>query len=280
MAFSIPLPSALLLLALFGSTCGLSLPDPERRGDRNPPPSLGVQEESFESSFPPSFRAVGGLKWSDVTVERTVEGLGFHRTAVTSVNAKLQDGVEAKGISRCEVMMVERISKDVYYDLDELTMHEPFGGVTYFSFEHFIDVEKPAEVSAEHRLGIKTHRDHVSLVSDAAGGGVGSIRASFRFPVHVRYQSPSRDEDADGYSDAPIYPPLKVYIACEGTKGQSKGQGQWTPLSFKPGRPVLVPVPVGKLDHQDLVNFGTFIGVLVGFLIILKPLLNGNGVSD
>ena len=106
---------ATLLLALLVVGDGISIPEPTRKGDRNPPPPLVVQENSFVQKLLPSLQSMGGLNWSEAVVERSVEGLGFHRTAVTSIKANLEnsDVVPPNSVSRCEIMMVERISKDV-----------------------------------------------------------------------------------------------------------------------------------------------------------------------
>ena len=244
-----------------------------------PPPKKKIvpiaNPSQFASHFPPSYNSLSGLTWENGRVDRFVEGAGFHKHIVTNISASSSSSV--KSLSACDFFFVEHVSEFTYYDLDELKMHEPFGGVAFHSFEPFIDVEKPSSVSFEHRIAFRTRPEmvHLSKLKDKY-----VVSAQVKIPFHVRYQDPSQDSD---YRPAPVFPPLAVFIACQSKntmESDEMARSEWQPLDVVSNGELSVSVPVGRSREHVFVNIATFIGIWCGAGVIFYAMVISPGPSE
>jgi hypothetical protein len=229
----------------------------------------------FASHFPPSYSPLSGLIWDNGRVDRFVEGPGFHKHVLTNISVSTSSSV--KSLSACDFFFVEHVSEFIYYDLDELKMHEPFGGVPFHSFESFIDVEKPSSVSFEHRIAFRTRPQmvHLSKLKDKY-----VVTAHFKIPFHVRYQDPSQDAD---YRLAPVFPPLAVFIACQSKntiESDEIGRSGWQQLDVVSNGELSVSVPVGRSREHVFVNIATFLGIWCGAGVIFYAMVISPGPGD
>ncbi|OQR89865.1 hypothetical protein THRCLA_09535, partial [Thraustotheca clavata] len=136
-------------------------------------------------------------------VKPQIIGNGFHQTM--NIQFKLNTNEE------CSLLVVQPFPTTAYADMDELRRLERFGSFQLIGFSKHIEIERPAAISTEHV---------VAFLKKLPGSGAGAH--TFDFPIHFRYQSPSKDVL---YRPANVIAP-SMFIQC-GLKFSSDAK-DWT----------------------------------------------------
>ena len=203
-------------------------------------------------------------------VERNITGAGYHRKMKTIVKGQIVGKIGVPlAKSTCRFLFIERVSKYMYFDLDELRMHEPFGGVTPKSTVQSIDVEKPAEVSKEYLVGLEANQGvHVSNRNAIQGAAntVYDVSVEFEVPFHLRYQAASWTQQ---FGKVPVNMPVEAYFTCEDRGMQGSGKNSWIKVGLNSEQTVTVlDVPVGNMSHQKYVGTLTLFMAIAGALYV------------
>ena len=228
-----------------------------------------VTKDTIEKILGTSFHVNSNFEFVG-KVGRNVTGAGYHRKMKTSVKGQVigKIGVPLK-ISSCRFLFIERVSKYMYFDLDELRMHEPFGGVTPKSMVQSIDVEKPSGVSKEHILGLEA-KQGIQIVNKHALQGtkktVYDVSVEFEVPFHLRYQAASWTRQ---FGKVPINMPVEAYLTCGDRNWPSNEENSWIKVGLNSEHTVAVlDVPVGNMSHQKYVGLLTLFMAMGGALYV------------
>ena len=228
-----------------------------------------VTKDTIEKILGTSFHVSSSFEFVG-KVERNVTGAGYHRKMKTSVEGQVigKIGVPLT-TSSCRFLFIERVSKYMYFDLDELRMHEPFGGVTPKSMVQSIDVEKPSEVSREHILGLEAKQGvHIlnNNVLQGAANTVYDVSVEFEVPFHLRYQAASWTRQ---FGKVPINMPVEAYLTCGDRNWPSNEENSWIKVGLNSEHTVAVlDVPVGNMSHQKYVGLLTLFMAMGGALYV------------
>ena len=191
-------------------------------------------------------------------IERNVSGTGYHRKMGTAVNGIITTSSKTNGdniLENCRFLFIEGVSKLIYYDLDELRMHEPFGGVIPHALIQSIDVEKPAGVSKEHVIGVEVPNEKLHLHSTSlSDSNTFDISFEIEVPFHLRYQAASWKTE---FNDVPISYPIDTYFTCNNKN--------WNVINMKSNDvATTINVPVGNMSHQKYVGAITLFMAMSG----------------
>jgi hypothetical protein len=203
-------------------------------------------------------------------IERNVTGAGYHRKMTTLVVGAITNGFDS--IDKCRFLLVENVSRFMYYDLDELRMQKPFGGVAPHALVQSIDVEKPAAVSEEHIIGLEVPQNNVHITRRKESNQI-ILDVVFEVvvPFHLRYQAASWKTH---YNNVTISLPKGTYFTCNNNDGGNDSNNnnfnEWK-IAEMQGKvvPIAVYVPVGSMSHQKYVGVITLFMAMGGAVYIL-----------
>jgi len=170
-----------------------------------------------------------------VSVNRAIEGSGFHRYINTSVS-----GIEVTH-SYCTLAVKQQVTNTFFLDLDELHERLLYGEneiprIVPVDFEGSIDVERPSDVAGNYTVWM--------LIP------VFTSECSWRVPFHLRYQTPSNVSFLKF-----VFPkPLSMLIYCSDEKLTSN-------------HPELGSVDL-PLPHMDDLNFEVPVGMLQHYVFV------------
>ena len=259
----------------------------------------GVTENSLKSSISGAEvevvhqDAVSQTQYVKGCVSRELQGEGFHRTLVTTVEATSPGGLAGS----CSVRLEETVPETTFVDVYQVAEGVRFGGPEV-SPSNPIDLEGPSSSAIQHRI---------SVTGEGKPAGEGKVQLSY--PIHLRYQNPARGAgslSASHLRNGSRLPKPRVSLRCTGWRnspdadeitvpvtpishlfppssvssspwpGSTSSGGDWVPLIDSVSCPtgaadgvVEFSVPVGNLEAFDLVTWTTLLITLFGALYII-----------
>lgn len=233
-------------------------------------------------------------------VQRELQGDGFHRTVVTTVEVARPSDLAGE----CAVRLAETVPETTFVDVYQLAEGVKFGGPGV-SPATPIDLEKPSSSSVQHRITLTSQ-------PGAASGNGKQLKAVH--PVHLRYQNPAKASGSGPASGSARHlrrtsqlPKPRASIKCSGWDHHagSTGHAHTTPIagllppssssspfllrqqqhsgdgwrhligsgSSCPDGEVSFSVPVGNQDAFDMVTWVTLIITLLGALFVIYSAL-------
>lgn len=212
------------------------------------------------------------LAGSNLHMERSLIGQGFHRNLETSIVLD-KDLRELYSSAQCSLLLIESLPAGVYADPFQLSSMGPVKG-SEIRLDGVVNIEAAEFMSKLHELYVFIN---VSLY--AADTKTEQTDINISFPIHARYHKPSSDPNVS-HSKATIFHP-GLYSNCSKSDGgsfvtapcnvSSKFLCQWEQVPYIcSGAPLQLIIPVGMERDKPIVIMVTLLVSITVCSLLLK----------